>query len=367
MEGVEKYECRNVDRLKRSIEAGHGILLTPNHCRTADPLVLGWLAYETRCLMYAMASWHLFNSGWFNSWAIRMLGAFSVNREGLDRESIQAAIKIIERGDRPLVVFAEGTTSRTNDLLMELMEGVGFIAKSAARKRAKKSGGKVVVHPVAIKYFYEGDLQETVIPVLEEIERRLTWKSRSDRSLMMRVRDVGTALLSLKELEYFGEVQKGEIHQRQDRLISRLLDPLEERWLGGSKEGGVVPRIKAIRMQIYPDLARGDLAKEEQDRRWSDLHDTYLAQQVACYPKDYLEAYPSVDRILETVERFEEDLIDHARLHGKLKVVIDVCEAIEVSPEREKKGESDPLMQEIRTRLQARLDEFAKESPLFSE
>ena len=36
----------------------------------------------------------------------------------------------------------------------------------------------------------------------------------------------------------------------------------------------------------------------------------YLAGQLACYPPDYLAANPTPERLLETVERFEEDRFD---------------------------------------------------------
>ena len=121
-EGVYSHECRNVDRLKRSLEAGSGILLAPNHCRTADPIVMGWLSREADMLLYAMASWHLFNQDRLTAWAIRRMGAFSVHREGIDRQAINTAIEILDEGERPLVIFPEGGVSRTNDRLHALLD-----------------------------------------------------------------------------------------------------------------------------------------------------------------------------------------------------------------------------------------------------
>jgi hypothetical protein len=54
-------------------------------------------------------------------------------------------------------------------------------------------------------------------------------------------------------------------------------------------------------------------------------------------------------------------------VHGKLHVVIQVGEPIEVSPERDRKAAVDPLMAELDRRLQGMLDELARESPLFEE
>ena len=88
-EGVVDYECRNVERLSQSLDRGDGILLAPNHCRYSDPLVLGWPARQAGTHVYAMASWHLFNEGAFDSFAIQKMGGFSVNREGADRQSLE--------------------------------------------------------------------------------------------------------------------------------------------------------------------------------------------------------------------------------------------------------------------------------------
>ena len=34
-EGVVGYECRGIELLQASLQAGHGILITPNHARNA--------------------------------------------------------------------------------------------------------------------------------------------------------------------------------------------------------------------------------------------------------------------------------------------------------------------------------------------
>ena len=368
-EGVVAHEVRNAGLLRKSIEAGHGILLAPNHSRTADPIVMGYLCRKVPCLAYAMASWHLFNQGAFYRFAIRYLGGFSINREGIDRQSIDEAISILDSGERPLVIFPEGTTSRTNDRLMPMLEGVSFIARAAAKRREKAGRGKVVVHPIAIKYVFGGDIHATSKPILADIERRLTWRPQTDKPLMTRLAKIGEALLTLKELDTFGEIQTGTLPERQENLIERLLSPLEAEWLGRSceKHAGVVARIKALRMKMLPGMTHGEVTTRERARRVRQFEDTYLAQQVYCYPENYLAEPTTVDRVLETVERFEEDLTDKAHVHGHLKVIIDVDEAIEVDPKRNRSASPDPLMESIRERLQIKLDALASESRVFHE
>ncbi|MEX0819130.1 MAG: 1-acyl-sn-glycerol-3-phosphate acyltransferase [Pirellulaceae bacterium] len=364
-EGVVSYELRHAERLKASLDAGHGIMLAPNHCRPGDPLVLGWLARDVGFHVYAMASWHLFNQDRFTAWAIHKMGAFSIYREGVDRPAINTAIEILETAERPLIVFPEGAVTRTNDRLQALLDGVAFIARTAAKRRAKQiAGGKVVIHPVGIKYLFQGDLEKVVDEVLTDIEHRFSWLPQRHLAAYDRIVKVGRGLLCLKEIEHFGQEQTGRFADRLTGLIDRLLQPLEEEWLGRALSGPVVPRVKALRMKLLPDMVKGVLTDDERQRRWKQLTEIYLAQQVSCYPSDYLK-HRSVDRLLETLERYEEDLTDKARVHGSLHAIIQVGEAIEVSPQRDRKAEVDPLMVCIERDLQAMLDQLAEESPLY--
>lgn len=363
-EGVVGCEMRGVDHLRQSLRQGHGVLLTPNHCRNADPMVMGWLAREARCLVFAMASWHLFHQTRFMAWAIHKMGAFSVYREGIDRQAINVAIEILTNAERPLIVFPEGAVTRTNDRLHALLEGVGFIARTAARRRERKvPGGRVVVHPVAIKYLFSGDFDAVADPVLTEIEQRLTWRPQRDLPTDQRIAKIGLALLGLKELEYLGSTCGDALADRMQRLIDRLLCPLEEQWFGQPQSGAVVPRVKALRMRIMPDMVQGRVDADNRSRRWRQLADIYLAQQISNYPPDYLNRL-TVDRLRETIERFEEDLTDKARVYRPLKAVIEVGPAIEVDPRRDRDAEADPLMGRIESDLQRMLDRLAGESPL---
>ena len=367
--GITSWECRHAERLKESLAAGHGIMLTPNHSRPADPVVMGWLARECNTHVFALASWHLFQQDWFTGFAIRKMGGFSVYREGVDRTALNTAIDMLADAKRPLIIFPEGAVTRTNDRLNALLDGVAFIARQGARKRRKISQtSKVVVHPVAIKYRFRGDLEETLSPVLAEIEHRFSWRvHRMQGSLIDRIARVGKGLLALKEIEYFGRPQAGNLHERLENLIDRLLIRLEEYWLGEAKHGPVVPRVKALRTKILPAMVAGNLSEEERKRRWDQLADIYLSQQVSSYPPDYLTEHPSVDRLLETVERYEEDLTDKVRPHPDIHAIIEVGEPIEVSPKRERGVDGDPLMELIETRLQAMLDRLAMESPVWEE
>ena len=356
--GITSWECVGTDRLISSLKAGSGVLLASNHCRPCDPMVLGLLAREVACPFNIMASWHLFMQNRVQSFLLPRIGGFSVYREGLDRESLKCATRILADGRFPLAIFPEGFVTRNNDRLLHLMDGVAFLARSAAKQRAASSpSGKVVVHPVFVRYFFEGDLTATVTPVLQQIEARLSWQPQSHLPLCERIIKVGHALLALKEIEYLGSSQSGRASERLAHLLDRLLEPLEREWTAERSEPDPMTRIKRLRAAIVPDIVHGELDEKEQARRWRQLADLYLAQQLHCYSGDYLGEAPTPERLLETVERYEEDLTDCARPHPPIHAVISVGKAIEATPTRDRTVDPDPVAKELRAQLETMLAE----------
>jgi 1-acyl-sn-glycerol-3-phosphate acyltransferase len=360
--GVERVEWRGVEHLQESIDVGHGILLAPNHCRPCDPVVMTCLAGLVRQPFYIMASWHLFKQALWRREFIRRMGAFSVYREGMDRTAVSYAVKVLESAERPLVIFPEGVITRSNGMLRDLMAGTTFIARSAARKRAKAADGKVVIHPIATFYRFHGDLAATLNPVLSEIEERLTWRPQTDLSLFDRIYKVGTALLGLKEKEYLGETREGPLNERIERLSNAILEPLEEEYVEGEHDGDVVARVKRLRIAIVPVMTEGEITPQERERCWLQLDAMALTQQMACFPPDYLAGSMVAERYLETVERFEEDLTGSARIHRPMSAVVQVGRALEVSSDRPRKGEPDALLGHLDAVLEEMIASLAEEA-----
>jgi hypothetical protein len=285
------------------------------------------------------------------------MGAFSVYREGMDRQALQAGVEILTEARRPLVIFPEGVITRTNDRLLALMDGVSFIARSAAKKRAAmQPPGKVVVHAIGIRYHFHGDIDEAIHQTLDDIEKALSWRPRRDPDRTQRIYRVGEALLWLKEIEYIGEPQVGPIPARVENLINQILIPIEQEWLNGKNHGTIVNRVKQLRTEILRDMITENLPEEERQRRWNQLADMYIAQQLGHYPPTYVKSDPSKERQLETVEKFEEDLTDMSRVHHPMSVSVRIGPAIEVAPKRDRKATEDPVMVAIEQQLHELLE-----------
>jgi hypothetical protein len=88
--GVTDLKIVNAQRLAESIAAGHGVLLTPNHCRDEDPFVLARLGSDVGSPFFMMASAHLFMQEKLQAFLLSRAGAFSVYREGIPKDSSHA-------------------------------------------------------------------------------------------------------------------------------------------------------------------------------------------------------------------------------------------------------------------------------------
>jgi Acyltransferase len=301
-----------------------------------------------------MASAHLFREPGVTRFLLPRVGGFSINREGTDREALKTAIDILATARRPLVVFPEGVLTRTNDRIIHLQDGVSFIARSAAKQRAAASpAGKVVIHPVALRYTFMGDLEQSLTPVLDQIEARLSWQPRTNWPMRERTVAIGHALLALKEIEYHGEARTGPVPERLSALVDAVLGPIEREWLSGRSDGGIIMRVKNLRKAILPELVTGELREADRARRWKLLFDLEVAQQMFHFPPEYVGENPKPERLIETVERYEEALGNpNPTIHRPMHLTITIGEPIDVAPARDKRAPGDPVMDRVRESLE---------------
>ena len=99
-----RVEIRGVKELPKN-----GVLLCPNHATDLDPVLIA-LCLPIDYHMHFMAKAELFENPLIG-WLLRTLGAFPVQRDGKDIQSVKTAMQVIHRGEN-LLIFPEGTTIR---------------------------------------------------------------------------------------------------------------------------------------------------------------------------------------------------------------------------------------------------------------
>jgi hypothetical protein len=294
-----------------SIREGDGVLLTPNHSHDSDPHVMMELAHRLGRQFYFMAAWQIFKGHkGIDGFVLQRMGAFSVDREGCDRRAMRQAVDLLTTGQW-LVVFPEGEIYRTNDRLTPLREGVAFMASTAQKDLTKQTAGATIrIIPTAIRYRYIEDVTSKLEEAMDGLEDRMMLRRLPPGTpLRDRILRFGDAMLTLKEKEQLGHSTTGPLAPRLKTLVTTILDRHETQWLKKSlADDSVSMRVKSLRQHLIEKWIAQDCAPDDRAAARQALDDVQLVMQLYSYPGDYVTENPTLERMAETVEKFEEDV-----------------------------------------------------------
>ena len=145
-------------RMKRigmeHIPADGPLIIAANHRSFMDPWVIGMML---RRPVYYVAKTELFHHR-IPAWLLSSLGAFPVDRGGGDRDAMDAARRILERGD-VVVIFPEGTRTRPGALgapkrgvgRLALETGAPVVPVALIGTEAVRRGWRIRPHKVRIR------------------------------------------------------------------------------------------------------------------------------------------------------------------------------------------------------------------------
>ncbi|MBW8015355.1 MAG: 1-acyl-sn-glycerol-3-phosphate acyltransferase [Planctomycetes bacterium] len=355
---VVDVEIQNIDKLFTVINEGCGVLITPNHSSHADPLVMYKVCDDIKLAFYFMAAWQIFEkANWFRKLNFRLHGCFSVDREGTDMRAFRQAVDVLKAKKNPLVIFPEGEIYHVNDRVTPFRDGPAAIAITAA----KRSDGRVVCVPCGVKYLYVDDPTEELEKVMARLEDHLLWRVRRDQTLDERVYRFAEAMLGVKELEYLGQNQTGSLTERIKNLSETILKKLEDQYGISPAEQHTLPeRVKTCRREAIKKLESDDPKSQAEAKDYLD--DVMVVAQLFSYPGEYVSSKPTIERIAETIDKFEEDILKspEAGIRGKRKAIIRFGDPIEVSIDKDKKKDAvRRLTNQLESSVQGLLDEIS--------
>ena len=330
---ITSVEITGQEHLK-TIGPNDGALIAPNHSHDSDPHVMMHVGKQLDRQLYFMAAWQVFlaHKG-IDGFVMQRMGAFSVDREGCDRRAMRQAGELLTRGQW-LVVFPEGEIYHTNERLTPLREGVAFIAITSQRDLDKANEGKQIwVVPTAIKYTFEEDIMPKLQESVTNLESRLLLKPPPGTPLHERIIRFGEAMLTIKEKEKLGHSQEneGDLPTRIHRLIDHLLGKYEMIQFDKKSEDESVPlRVKTLRRSLLEKMCDEQMSDDDRRAAKDALDDLHLVLQLYSYPGDYVSTKPSVERMAETVEKFEEDVLGAAMPKGKRRATVKFGEPLDV-------------------------------------
>ena len=233
---------------------------------------------------------------------------------------------------------------------MPFREGAAAIALSAA-KRAERP---IVAIPAAIHCRYIDDPTPGLLELMDRLEIAVHWRPRPDLSLTARIYRFADGLLALKELEYLGQPQTGTVPQRTRSLANQILESKEQRFSIAKKTESIPERVKELRREFIQQLERPDLDAKSHGELKRDMEDLFLVIQLYSYPGDYVAENPSIERIAETLDKFEEDVlkVKYPVSRGVRDATVSFGEPIPVSAERGSRGAVALLTNQLEQQVQ---------------
>lgn len=343
-------DIENWEVVRQAIDDGAGVLIAPNHSTHADPYSAHEASLPVGVPFYFMATWHVFDeNNWIQRWFLQRNGVFSVDRDGTDREAVKTAVDILRNRPNPLVIFPEGEVYHCNDIITPFRQGPASIALIAASRADRP----IVCIPCGMKYHYTEDPTPELLELMNRLERANTWWPRPEMDLVSRIYALGEALMAMKELEFLGKIRQGPLTERTVFLAETILGRQEERE-GICGAGKMIPeRVKELRKRA--------IVAPASERRDRDLEELFLVVQLYSYPGDYVLGSPKIERIAETLDKLEEDIlrVHSATPRGKRHATIRFGEPIPVPKDRSKNATVE-LTAEMERGVQAMLDEIGE-------
>ena len=92
-----RVDVKGLEHLPKS-----GALLCPNHASNIDPVLIG-LCLPLDYHLHFMAKAELFEKPAL-AWLIRTLGAFPVQRDGRDIQSVKTTMKVLNKGEKEIML-----------------------------------------------------------------------------------------------------------------------------------------------------------------------------------------------------------------------------------------------------------------------
>ena len=353
---ISDIQVEGASIVQERLNNGEGVMIMPNHSSHADPYVIYSAADQVGTALHVMATWHVFDDkSWLARWILTKHGCFSVDREANDIGAFRLATSILQEKPEPLVIFPEGEIYHCNGRVTPFREGAAAIAVAAARKSKRP----ITCIPCAIRYNYVDDPTPSLLDTMSELETSIFWRPKTNEPLEKRIYEFAEVLLMVKELEYLKTTQSGRLPDRIASLREHILAEVEQRNEIGSSSKSIPERVKAARKTIMEKELAGDSDTKKANQLNHDMEDLFLVVQSFSYPGDYVDDHPSIDRMAETIDKFEEDVLQKttADIKAERRVKVSFGEPVEVSSDRKVKSQTTTITATIEQRVQEMLDQ----------
>jgi len=184
-----------------------------------------------------------------------------------------------------------------------------------------------------------------------------------------RIYQFAETALVIKEMEFLGEAGQGPLPPRVTALAEKVLQDVEQRHDAPASSGAIPERVKEMRRRAIEGLADKEIDEETRATLRADLEDLFLVVQLYSYPGDYVAQKPSIERMAETLDKLEEDVLERfsAKVRGPRRSTVAFGEPIAVEPTKDRRAAMARLTEAFENAVQDQIDRIGSFSPAVSE
>ncbi|WP_437224402.1 lysophospholipid acyltransferase family protein [Planctomicrobium sp. SH661] len=362
-QGITGIDVEGAEKVGAALQAGCGVLLVSNHSYHYDSYVLIESGRRAGWFPQIMTAWQVFMMyGPAGRWVLQRHGCFSINREGNDTQAFRQAVSILEAGENPLLIYPEGDIYHSNDRVMPFREGAAAIALLARKKNVRP----LVIIPTATKCFYITDPTAQLHAMMDQLEKQIGWRPVTGRSLLDRIYRFGNGFLSLKEIEHLGSARTGTVRERLAYLANAVLTQIRERHGLPPRGNDLTERIRHLRIHLIRAMdklrsaAKLDADGQRELRQYdADMQDLFFVTQLSSYHGDYSSEKPTIERMAETIDKFEEDIfaLQAPTPRGERRACVRFGDPIELAGRQESSAQLTLLLEAEVQKLLDRMNE----------
>ncbi len=308
---IKQLEISGGERLQKLVDRGERVLMVANHPTHSDPQVMTEVHRRLGLRSCFMAAYDVFLRGKACAWMMQRHGAFSIDREGSDKQSMKEAIRILKEGEYAMTIFPEGNVYLNNDRVTPFMEGAAFVSLRAQKELGE--GKPIYAVPISFKMSYLDDIRELVKQKMDEVAGMAGVQVEGCESALEELQQIGRALLGerMKECQHLPDEEE-DWQMQFEGCSQRVIAALEEKMgLEVKNASDLTGRIRRIRAAIHHirirevEEERNGAEGTDQMRRWAD--EAILAFRTLTYATPYVAELPSLDRFAETTQKMTED------------------------------------------------------------
>ena len=317
---VKSMDVSGCDRLKKWIDDPDvRLVFVANHSTHSDVEIL--MEAQRRCGVWGafMAAHEVFSRNALQSWVMQRVGAFSVNRENVDRQSIKEGVRVGKDKRHCLSLFPEGNVAFTNEKVHAFLDGASFLALKT--QRALGDEAKVFVVPTAIRLTHTQDIRSLLKQQLRLLieglaEDGYVVEVDQHAPFYQQIEMVGYTILcrGLKrrdsqlpcDLATWRTDPDAALHQVAEAILSQLEGEMGIETHEAPGDHG--ERTRMVRSQLAKwRMAEGSGEDRDQECICQLDDQSILLLRVQTYAAGYLRDCPSLDRCSETLEKLRED------------------------------------------------------------